>query len=168
MGRSSRQLATLGALFFIAFALKGDAQQSPPQKQQQQQQQQQPAGQQPPVFKTGINYVRVDVIVSDKQGNPVDNLQEADFDVTEDGKAQKIDTFKLVKLDGGVLEASQHTPRPIRTDYDEEAEAARDDVRLFSIFLDDYHVRRGSSMAVRGQLARFVERQLGPTDMIGP
>src|SRR5262249_3687661 len=73
----------------------------------------------------------------------------------------------LVKLDGGTLEAAEHTPRAIRSDFDEEAEAARDDVRLFAVFLDDYHVRRGSSMSVRGQLARFVERQLGPTDMIG-
>jgi VWFA-related protein len=161
MGRTSRHLAALGVAFFIAFALRGDAQQTQPPPPQT------PAQQPPPVFKTGINYVRVDVIVSDKQGNPVDNLQEADFEVTEDGKPQKIDAFKLVKLDGGTLEASQHTPRAIRTDFDEEAEAARDDVRLFSIFLDDYHVRRGSSMAVRGQLARFVERQLGPTDMIG-
>src|SRR5207302_11504476 len=58
-------------------------------------------------------------------------------------------------------------PRAIRSDYDEEAEAARDDVRLFAIFLDDYHVRRGSSLGVRQPLARFVERQLGPTDMVG-
>ena len=167
MGRTSRHLTALGAAFFVAFAIRGDAQQTQQQQQQQQQPPPPPGQQPPPVFRTGINYVRVDVIVSDKQGNPVDNLQEGDFDISEDGKPQKIDTFKLVKLDGGTLEASQHTPRPIRTDYDEEAEAARDDVRLFSIFLDDYHVRRGSSMVVRGQLARFVEKQLGPTDMIG-
>src|SRR5207245_8231892 len=74
---------------------------------------------------------------------------------------------KLIKLDGGTLEAMQHQPRAIRSDYDEEAEAARDDVRLFAIFLDDYHVRRGSSLGVRQPLARFVERQLGPTDMVG-
>src|SRR5436190_8804595 len=169
MERSSRGLATLGAMCFVAFALRGDAQQSPPAQQQQQSPpgSQQPPAQQPPVFKTGINYVRVDVIVSDKQGNPVDNLQEGDFEINEDGKPQKIDTFKLVKLDGGTLEASQHTPRAIRTDFDEEAEAARDDVRLFAIFLDDYHVRRGSSLVVRAPLARFLERQLGPTDMVG-
>jgi VWFA-related protein len=173
MGRTFRRLAALGATFFIAFAIRGDAQQPPPAASGQQPAGQQPAGQQPaaqqppPVFKTGINYVRVDVIVSDKQGNGVDTLQEADFDVSEDGKPQKIDTFKLIKLDGGTLEATQHTPRAIRTDFDEEAEAARDDVRLFAIFLDDYHVRRGSSLAVRAPLARFVERQLGPTDMIG-
>src|SRR5437588_4398768 len=161
MGRPSRKFALFAVLLFLVFAIRGRAEQDPrPQSPDQ-------PGQQPPVFKTGINFVRVDVIVSDKQGNPLSDLQEADFDVTEDGKPQKIDAFKLVKLDGGNAEAAQAPVKAIRTDYDEEAEAARDDVRLFSIFLDDYHVRRGSSMAVRGQLARFVERQLGPTDMIG-
>ena len=132
-----------------------------------------PAAQQPPpdtqqpTFRAGINFVRVDVIITDKNGNPVSDLQESDFDVTEDGKPQKIESFKLVKLDGGTADAVKEPPRQIRTDSDEETEAARDDVRLFAIFLDDYHVRRGASMAARGQLSKFVETQLGPSDMIG-
>ena len=122
---------------------------------------------QPPTFRAGINFVRVDVIISDKQGNPVGDLEQGDFDVTEDGKPQKIESFKLVKQDGGVAAAADGPPRAIRSDYDEESEAAKEDVRLFAIFLDDYHVRRGSSLAVRDPLSRFVQRQLGPTDMIG-
>jgi VWFA-related protein len=58
-------------------------------------------------------------------------------------------------------------PRQIRTDDDEEAEAAKDDVRLFAVFLDDYHVRQGTSVGVRDQLTRFIEQQLGPSDMVG-
>ncbi len=122
---------------------------------------------QPPVFRTGINFVRVDVIITDKNGNPVADLQPADFDVAEDGKPQKIETFKLIKLDGGMTDSIKEPPKEIRTDYDEEAEAARDDVRLFAIFLDDYHVRRGASMSVRKQLMQFVQTQIGPSDMIG-
>ena len=83
-------------------------------------------------------------------------MQASDFDVFEDNKLQKIDTVKPIKLDGGTAEATQQPPKEIRNDYDEEIEAARDDVRLFAIFLDDYHVRRGTSMAVRGQLMRFI------------
>src|SRR6185436_17975070 len=79
---------------------------------------------QPPVFRVGINYVRVDVIISDKNGNAVADLQASDFDVSEDGKPQKIDTFKLVKLDGGTAEASKEPVKEIRNDYDEEMEAA--------------------------------------------
>ena len=93
--------------------------------------------------------------------------KQSDFEVTEDGKPQTIETFKLIKLDGGTAESPNEPPRPIRTDFDEETEAARDDVRLFAIFLDDYHVRRGASLAVRGPLAQFIDTQLGPSDMVG-
>src|SRR5204863_3477984 len=144
------------------------AQQPPPQPQPAQQAQPPPVDpNQPPIFRAGINFVRVDVIISDKSGNPVADLQQADFDVTEDGKPQKIETFKLIKLDGGRADSIKEPPKEIRSDYDEEAEAAREDVRLFAIFLDDYHVRRGASMSVRTPLTRFVESQLGPSDMIG-
>jgi VWFA-related protein len=149
-------------------------QQQPPQPQQQSQQPpQQPGAQppadpnQPPVFRSGINFVRVDVILTDRSGNPIADLKPTDFDVAEDGKPQKIETFKFIKLDGGVADSIKEPVREIKTDYDEEAEAARDDVRLFAVFLDDYHVRRGSSLSVRKQLATFVENNLGPSDMIG-
>jgi len=136
-------------------------------QQQAQPQSPQPAQTQPPLFKAGINFVRVDVIITDKNGNAINDLQPGDFEVVEDGKPQKIETFKLVKLDGGTAEALKEPPKQIRTDYDEESEAARDDVRLFAIFLDDYHVRRGASMSVRKPIETFIDTQLGPTDMVG-
>ena len=119
------------------------------------------------MFRTGINFVRVDVIITDKNGNQIADLQPADFDVTEDGKPQKIETFKLIKLDGGRMDAAKEPVRQIRTDYDEEAEAARDDVRLFAFFLDDYHVRRGASMSSANPISRFIQTQIGPSDMVG-
>jgi VWFA-related protein len=177
---TSRMRTLLSAsVALLVLGVQGHAQQPGGQQSagQQQQNQQpppsQPAGQppadasQPPVFRSGINYVRVDVILTDKAGNPIADLQPADFDLTEDGKAQKIETFKFIKLDGGAAAAQTEPVREIRTDYDEENEAARDDVRLFAVFLDDYHVRRGSSMSVRKQLSTFVANNLGPSDMIG-
>jgi len=119
------------------------------------------------VFRAGVNFVRVDVIVTDKSGKPVGDLKVEDFEVTEAGKRQQIDTFKLVSLDGGLMAGPDGGPPTIRTDGDEEREASRDDVRLFAMFLDDYHVKRDSSLVMRQQLARFVDTQLGPSDMIG-
>src|SRR6188474_1352800 len=43
-------------------------------------------GQPPPVFRAGVNFVRVDVIVTDKSGKPVGDLKVEDFEVTEAGK----------------------------------------------------------------------------------
>jgi VWFA-related protein len=165
MASRMRTFLSAGIALLLVLGAQGHAQQQqPPPPQAQQPPADQP---QPPIFRAGINYVRVDVIISDKAGNPIADLQPADFDITEDGKPQKIDTFKLVKLDGGRAESMKEPPREIRTDYDEESEAARDDVRLFAIFLDDYHVKRGSSLSVRKQLATFVENNIGPSDMVG-
>ena len=122
--------------------------------------------QQPPVFRTGINVVRVDVIVTDKQGNPVADLGPKDFELLEDGKAQTIDTFKLVSVTGSPA-PGEEAPRAIRNDYDEETEAGREDVRIFVIMLDEYQVRRGASLVVREPLVRFIRTQLGPLDLLG-
>jgi VWFA-related protein len=120
---------------------------------------------QQPVFRTGINFVRVDAIVTDKQGNPVGDLTQADFEVQEDGKPQTIETFRLVQV-SGTPEPGAERAREIRSEYDQESEAQRDDVRMFVIFLDDYHVRRGASMGVREPLIKFIRNNLGPLDMV--
>jgi VWFA-related protein len=135
-----------------------------PAPQQQPADQQQPE-QQPPTIRRGINYVSVDVIVTDKDGNPVLDLTQNDFAVTEDGKAQTVDTFSIVKLDA-IAMAESGPPRQIRDDNDEEREAARPDVRLFVILLDDYHVQRGADLSVKKPLIEFIENQLAPADML--
>ncbi|HYM25995.1 MAG TPA: VWA domain-containing protein [Vicinamibacterales bacterium] len=182
MGTTVR--TAIGLLAVAALAtLTVDAQSQKPAAAQQAQPPQQPparpaeaaqdqttgreGGQQPPSFRTNINFVRVDVIITDKAGNPISDLKESDFDVSEDNKPQKIESFKLVKLDGGIQESIKEAPRQIRTDYDEESEAGRDDVRLFGVFLDDYHVRKGTSMAAANPLYRFIQTQIGPSDMVG-
>ena len=120
--------------------------------------------QQPPI-RTGINFVRVDVIVTDGKGEPVLDLKPEEFTVTEDNKPQKVEQFSVVKIDA----IEQNNARPttaIRSPFDEEREAARPDVRLFVLLLDDYHVRRGNDMAVRKPLAEFIANQLDPADML--
>jgi len=121
---------------------------------------------QTPTFRADINFVRLDVIVTDRQGNPVHDLRQEDFEVTEDGKPQAIQTFKLVNVSENAGVGSD-PPREVRNVIEEQTEAARDDVRLFAIFLDDYHVRLGNSMRAREPIARFVENQLNPADMAG-
>src|SRR5579872_4017566 len=147
MARSRWRSTGAGLILLALLGVRSDAQQQPAPSDAQQQ----PAapGAQSPIFRTGINFVRVDVIVTDKNGQPVSDLKESDFQVTEDTKPQKIETFKLIKLDGGVTPSPDGPPSDIRNDDDEELEASRDDTRLFAIFLDDYHVRRGASVSVR-------------------
>lgn len=116
-----------------------------------------------PVFRTGINFVRVDVIATDRQGTPIVDLTRNDFEVMEDGKPQSVETFRLVRVDGV---APDYAPQPIRTRDDEDTAAADDNARIFVFFLDDYNVRLGNSMSARRDLAEFVRTQLAPTDLV--
>ena len=136
-----------------------------PQKPDPQTQKPDPQTQKPPTFRAAINFVRVDVIVSDDKGTPILDLKQEDFAVSEDGKAQTIETFSTVKIDA-LDQVEGPTNGEIRSAIDEEREAARPEVRLFVMLLDDYHVTRGNDMAVRKPLIDFIENQLAPADMV--
>src|SRR5690348_16904379 len=51
-----------------------------------------------PLVSVGTNLVTLDVTVKDKSGKPIENLKQSDFQVTEDGKAQKLSVFEPQKL----------------------------------------------------------------------
>ena len=163
-GRLRLAYCVLAAALVAPLALGVQAQDTP--AQQQPTPPPAPAADQTPVFRADINFVRVDVIVNDRQGNPVHDLRQEDFEVTEDGKPQSVQTFKLINVseDTGV---GNDPPREVRNPIEEQTEAARDDVRLFAIFLDDYHVRLENSMRSREPIARFIENQLNAKDMAG-
>jgi len=126
---------------------------------------QQPAQQTELTFRAGINFVTVDAYVSDSKGQPAIDLKQSDFEVLEDNKPQKIEQFRFIKVDGNP-KPGEPPPQEIRNRDDEEREAARDDTRVFVIFLDDYHTRLGSSLAVRQPLSEFIQNQLRPLDLV--
>ena len=121
---------------------------------------------QTPVFRTGINFVRVDAIVTDEDGNPVLDLTADDFRVFEDDVEQTVESFRLVEMTG-LPDPALPPPSSIRNEYDQEREAARTDSRIFVFFLDDYHVRDTNAIRMRRDLVEFVETQLRPTDLVG-
>ena len=124
-----------------------------------------PQPQRPPVIRSGINFVSVDVIVTDrKTGEVVLDMKQEDFEVREDRKPQKVDTFATVRIDPLLSEG--RAPKEIRSLSDEESEARQPNVRLFVMLLDDYHVRRGNDLAVKRPLIDFVQNQLAPQDMV--
>ena len=121
---------------------------------------------QQPTFRADINFVRVDVIVNDENGDPVTDLTEADFEVFEDGELQTIEQFRLIQVDGNPPPGAP-APRQLSGGIEDGTELSRDDVRLFVFFFDDYHVRLSNAVAVKEPLIRFVQTQLRPNDIVG-
>jgi len=80
----------------------------------QEQSQQQPVE----VLRVRTNEVRLDIVVKDKKGHTVKDLNQADFEVLEDGVGQQIQSFRFVNREGPA------DPSPNRTADRKEGEPA--------------------------------------------
>lgn len=121
---------------------------------------------QPPTFRVGVGVVRVDVTVLDDHGEPVADLTKDDFELREDGEAQPVKLFEHVRLTGELPQGSDSS-LAIRSPEHARQEAAREDVRVLVIFIDDYHLAYGAleDTRLRRDLARFVQTSMKPTDL---
>src|SRR5215213_4041570 len=86
---------------------------------------QEPQGQDDEVLRIRSNEVKLDIVVKDKKGRPVKDLKNTDFEIYEDGKLQRVESFRFVtregadgpeaKADGGQAAGGQATvPAPAR------------------------------------------------------
>jgi VWFA-related protein len=133
-------------------------------------QEQKPAPAEPPpqqpVFRAGTDLVRVDVTVTQRGDEPVADLTMEDFEISEDDVPQTVETLKFVRVDG-TRTSNLDEPLEIRSKEHALLEASREDVRLFAIFLDDYHIskRPEITLPLREALTKFIN-QLGPNDLV--
>lgn len=140
-------VGVLTAVLALALLASGQDAQQPPQRQ--------------PTFRTGAELVRIDATVVDNKGLPVTTLTADDFEIDEDGVRQKIQTFKLVRLDGS------ETSEPWASNDVQPFELARDDIRVFLVFWDEYHIPPNFVAArMRQDLTNFVRTMLGPRDVV--
>src|SRR3977135_1632270 len=65
-----------------------------------------------PTFRTEANYVRVDVYPT-KDGAPVTDLRQEDFEVLEAGAPQKIEQFERVLIQGNVPQDMRAEPNSV-------------------------------------------------------
>ena len=116
-----------------------------------------------PAF-TPDTVVRIDIGAFDARGRFVETLTAADFELREDGAPQAIEAVRLSRAGAAPRPFRVVAPAPPTT---EQAEARQPGARLFAIYLDEYHVSAGDATArVREALTRFVDRDLGPRDLL--
>jgi VWFA-related protein len=118
---------------------------------------------QQPTFRGGINYIRVDMYASTREGVPITDLRREEIEVLEDGKAQSIKDFEHVQVDN-------LTPQELRIEpnsVEQSRQMAGDGrARIFVIFLDTFHTTIEGSANMRIPLVRFLDRAMGANDMV--
>jgi VWFA-related protein len=153
----SRWSRLVGLFVFVALTAVALAQsQQPPPSQA-------PA-QQTPTFKAQVEYVEVDALVTDQQGQFVRNLTRDDFQVFEDGKRQTISTFSLVDIPIERYDRPLFSPRPIERDV--QTNERPFDGRVYVMILDDLHVAMQRTSRVRAAARQFIEQRLGANDLM--
>jgi VWFA-related protein len=124
---------------------------------------QKPAQQTPPVFKSSVDLVQVDVSVVDRGGRPVEGLTASDFTLLENGAARDIAAFAAVRVpapETGSAAWLRDVPPDVRTN-------ALGDGRLFALVIDDatmpFDLRTLSNVR---RIARQVIDRMGPGDLV--
>jgi VWFA-related protein len=141
--RLATRCLVLVAAAALALRLPGAAAQTPP-----------PAGA-PPTFASGTATVVLDVIVRDKRGRPVLDVQPGEVQVFEEGALQKVDSFKRVETEAAVGPGAAPAP------------AQPDATRQLSLvtFVFDQLGETGRRQAQRAAEA-FLEKGLRPNTFI--
>ena len=127
-------------------------------------QQQPPPSLQTPTFKAEVEYVEVDALVTDSQGQFVRDLKKEDFQVFEDNQRQTISTFSLVDIPIQKLDRPLFAAAPIEPDV--KSNERPFDGRVYVAILDDLHTDVHRTINVKNAMHRFIERNLGENDLM--
>jgi VWFA-related protein len=114
-------------------------------------------------FQVEVNYVDVDVVVTDAQGDFVTGLTRDDFEVFENGRPQKIDTFSQVGIPVEKPIDFVHEGRLVVADTQTNRKPF--DGRVYVIVLDDLDVSAMRSTALKDAARKFVREFMGANDL---
>jgi VWFA-related protein len=121
-----------------------------------------PAPSQQPPIRTGVNLVRVDVYPA-RDGKPVLDLRQEDFEVFEDSSPQQVDSFEHVVIQPAGPQATRVEPSSQRQMLQA---AANPRSRVFVIFLDTPNVSIEGAHHINEPLIKLIDRVLGPDDLV--
>ena len=124
-------------------------------------QQKQPQAQ-PPRFRTETNLVRVDVYAT-KDGVPVQDLKEEDFEIFEDNTPQKIDNFEHILVTPAGPDALSE-PSSVHQANQMAADPRR---RVFVLYLDTEHVGYEGSYRIKEPLISLMTQVMAADDLVG-
>ena len=120
--------------------------------------------QQPTVtFRSEVNYVEVDARVLDAEGRFVANLSQEDFEVLEDGQAQKVSVFSRVNIPVERATRPLFASKPIEPDVQTNMSGING--RVYLIVLDDLHTTPLLTPRTRLAARQFIERYMGTNDV---
>lgn len=115
-----------------------------------------------PIFRSDAHFVRVDAYPTDKDGSIIEGLAAEDFEISEDGKPQRVDSSEYIAFERwspGV------DPPAVETQRESFRLAADPRYRVVVVYVN--RLSRISAQTVRDPLIELLTREIGPRDLYG-
>ncbi|PYQ18819.1 MAG: hypothetical protein DMF79_14025 [Acidobacteria bacterium] len=113
-------------------------------------------------FPSGVELVRVDVVVTDKDGRPIPNLTQADFTLSENGAPQTIASFESVAVADAPDSEAPVTPAFASTNVGPEPRRAR----TFVVVFDNIHLSFAQAYRAKGAVTEFLGKATAAGDRV--
>jgi len=118
-----------------------------------------------PTFQSRVSLVRVPVVIRDKQGHAVGNLQKQDFQLTDRGKPQYISQFALEG--SAVPKPADKSAQPeMPASVTGEAPKLVAPTRFVAYVFDDLHMSQGDLDSVRAAALKHIDKGVPPRERI--
>jgi VWFA-related protein len=118
----------------------------------------------PPEFGRDVELVKVDIVVSNKAGDPVAGLEKEDFTILDEGQRQDIATFDVVRLpEAPPAGKGALPPRPrVATNV----VAKRLPGRSFVVVFDNLHMTPLNAQRAKAAVASFLDNGVAQGDRV--
>ena len=125
-------------------------------------------------FSVTSNLVIVNVGVRDRNGNPVEDLEAEDFEITEDGERQEVSVFEFQRLD----EDDRFAAEPAAAEPSEEVFRSHDitpsapgqvryqDRRLLVFYFDFSSMPPADQIRAQRSALKFLDEHMTPADLV--
>lgn len=116
------------------------------------------------MFRTGVDYVSVDVVVTDGNDVPVTDLKKEDFEIVVRGAPQTISEFEYVSVPVGTRTVDLKAPRAPEPDVASNIPPTPSS-RQFVMIVDDLHMLEAHIVSTKKVMTDFIAA-LSPDDEV--
>src|ERR1700754_1383666 len=123
-----------------------------------------PDAQQDSPVRLKTDLLEVRAVITDRAGRLIDNLNQQDFELSEDGQAQTLRFFSLERISAATAAAASSAK--LTPPRNQSGRPGVQPTRTIVLFVDTLHLSPANVAGIKDALKRFVNEQMSDQDLV--